>query len=122
MNTRIFIIILAASFGLMVFGAVIGGILESSGTVTRETLSSKSSITILVIYFTLFCAAAFAFVPLVVRFFIVMQIKIGNGEFFFIKWFQAHEQAVVYGFWSMMVIGFGIIYFLAKDDILKSLK
>jgi hypothetical protein len=31
MNTRIFIIILAVSFGLMSLGAVIGGILESSG-------------------------------------------------------------------------------------------
>lgn len=51
-----------------------------------------------------------------------MQIKIGNGEFFLIKWFQAQEQTVVYGFWSMMVIGFGVIFFLGKDDILKSLK
>jgi len=40
---------------------------------------------------------AFAIVPLAVRFFLVMQVKIGNGEFALIKWFQAHEQAVVYG-------------------------
>jgi hypothetical protein len=65
---------------------------------------------------------AFAIVPLAIRLFIVMQIKIDNREFFLIKWFQAHEQAVVYGCWSMMVIGFCIIFFLAKDDILKSLK
>jgi len=51
-----------------------------------------------------------------------MQLKIGNGEFFFIKWVQAHEQAIVYGCWSMMVIGIFIIVTLAKDDILKSLK
>jgi len=51
-----------------------------------------------------------------------MQIKIGNGELFLVKFFQAHEQAAVYGCWIMMVIGFGIIFFLGKDDILKSLK
>jgi len=120
MNTRIFIIILAASFGLMILGAVIGGILESSGTVTRETLSSKNSITILIIYFTLFCAAAFAFVPLVVRIFIVMQIKIGNGDFYLIKWFQTHEHAVIYGFWIFMIIGLCIAVPAAiKDGFFK---
>jgi len=116
MNTRIFIIILAVSFGLMIFGAVIGGIFESSGTVTRETLSPKTSITILIIYFMLFCAAAFAFVPLVVRFFIVMQIKIGNGEFFLIKWFQVHEHAVIYGLWIFMVVGLCIALPAAIKD------
>jgi len=116
MNTRIFIIILAASFGLMILGAVIGGILESSGTVTRETLSSNNIIIILIIYFTLFCAAAFAFVPLAVRFFIVMQIKIGNSEFFFIKWLQAHEHAVIYSFWIFMIIGLCIAVPAAVKD------
>lgn len=120
MNTRIFIIILATSLGLMILGAVIGGILESSGTVTRETLSSKSSITILIIYFMLFCAAAFSFVPLVVRFFIAMQIKIGNGEFFLIKWFQTHEHKVIYGFWIFMIIGLCIAVPAAiKDGFFK---
>ena len=122
MNTRIFIIILAASFGLMIFGAIVGGILESSGRVTREDLGSRGVVIVAMIYFALFCLAALAFVPLAVRFFIVMQIKIGNGEFFLIKWFQAHEQTIVYFVWGMLIVGLGIISSLAKDDILKNLK
>ena len=51
-----------------------------------------------------------------------MQMKIGNGEFFFIKWFQAHEQTIVYGFWGVFIVGLGIIFSLAKDDIFKAMK
>jgi len=72
----------SSSFGLIILGAIIGGILESSGTVTRETLGSKEITILLMIYFALFCIGAFALVPLVLRLFIVMQIKIGNGGFF----------------------------------------
>jgi hypothetical protein len=49
-----------------------------------------------------------------------MQIKIGNGEFFLIKWFKAHERAVVYGFWGFMLIGLAIIFSLVKPtDLFK---
>jgi hypothetical protein len=34
MNTKTYLIILGSSFGLMIVGAIVGGILESSGTVT----------------------------------------------------------------------------------------
>jgi hypothetical protein len=44
-------------------------------------------------------------VPLFLRLFVKMQIKIGNGEVFLIKWLQRHEQKVVYGVWVMYLIG-----------------
>lgn len=122
MNTKTYLIILGSSFALMIVGAIVGNILESSGTVSEERIGPRGTAAITLAYVVLFCAMAFAIVPLAVRLFIVMQLKIGNGEFFFIKWVQAHEQAVVYGGWSMMVIGIFIIVTLAKNDILKSLK
>jgi len=121
-NTKIYLIIFGSSFALMIVGAVVGNILEANGTSSQEKLGPRGTAAVTAAYLALFCAMAFAIVPLAVRFFIVMQVKIGNGEFALIKWFQAHEQAVVYGFWGMMVIGICIIYFLAKDDILKSLR
>jgi len=42
----------------------------------------------------------FSLVPLVLRLFITLQIRIGNGEFFPIKWLQANEQIVVFGVWG----------------------
>ena len=122
MNTKTYLIILGSSFALMIVGAIVGNILESNGTLSEERIGPRGTAAITLSYVVLFCAMAFAIVPLAVRLFIVMQLKIGNGEFFFIKWVQAHEQAVVYGGWSMMVIGIFIIVTLAKDDILKSLK
>jgi hypothetical protein len=64
----------------------------------------------------------FAVVPLAVRFFIAMQIRIGNGDFVLVKFFSAHEREVVYAFWALIVLGFGIIYVLAKDEVSRSLK
>jgi len=122
MNTKAYLIILGSSFALLIIGAIVGGILESSGTLTKENLGSRGVAIVAMIYFTLFCLTAFAIVPLAVRFFIVMQVKIGNGEFFLIKWFQAHEQTIVYCFWGLFALGLVIAFSLAKDEILKNLK
>jgi hypothetical protein len=122
MNTKTYLIILGSSFALMIVGAAVGNILESNGTLSQEKIGPRGTTAIALAYLALFCVMAFAIVPLAIRLFIVLQLKIGNGEFVVIKWFQTHEQAVVYGFWSMMVVGICIIYFLAKDDILKSLR
>jgi hypothetical protein len=119
-KTKIYLYILASSFGLMILGSVIGGILESSGTVTRESLGARGVAMVLMVYFALFCLAAFALVPVVLRAFIAMQIKIGNGEFFLVKWLQTHEQGVVYGVWGFFAAGLGIAYFLAKDLIMNN--
>jgi len=119
MNTKTYLIILASSFALMIVGSIVGNILESNGTLSAEKIGPRGIAAIKAAYLALFCVMSFAIVPLAIRLFIVMQLKIGNGEFVFIKWFQAHEQAVVYGFWGMMVLGICIIYFLAKDDFLK---
>jgi hypothetical protein len=122
MNTKTYLIILGSSFGLMIAGAIVGNILESNGTLSQEKIGSRGTAAITLAYLVLFCVMAFAIVPLVIRLFIVLQLKIGNGEFVFIKWFQTHEQAVVYGCWSMIVVGICIIFFLNKGDILKDLR
>jgi dolichyl-phosphate-mannose--protein O-mannosyl transferase len=119
-KTKIYLYILASSFGLMILGSVIGGILESSGTVTRESLGARGVAMVLMVYFALFCLAAFALVPVVLRAFIAMQIKIGNGEFFLVKWLQTYEQGVVYGVWGFFAAGLGIAYFLVKDLVMKN--
>ena len=103
MNTKLFLIIFASAFGLLIVSAVIGNILESNGTV--KTLSPRGITAVKISYLALFCVLVFSRVPLLLRYFISAQIKIGNGELFLIKWLQAHEQGVVYGFWTMCVIG-----------------
>ncbi len=122
MKAKTYLIICSSSFSLMVLGAVIGKVLEANGIAGREMIGPEGADAITIAYLLLFCMMAFAIVPLAVRLFIVLQLKIGNGEAAPAKWFQAHEQAVVFGFWSMMIIGVSIICVLERDDILNSLR
>ena len=122
MNTKIYVFILVSSFGLIILGSIVGGMLESSGTLTRENLGTRGVTIVLAIYFTLFCLAAFAAVPLVLKAFISMQIKGGNGELSIIKGLQAHEQTVVYFVWAFFAVGLCVAFVLARNHILKLLK
>lgn len=38
---KIFLIIFASAFGLIIIGAIVGGIMESHGTFTKETVGPK---------------------------------------------------------------------------------
>ena len=105
MTTKIYVMILVSAFGLFILGAVINGILESSGTFNMNTVDPKIQTAIKVFYFILFLAIGFSFIPLVLKLFIILQIKIGNGEFFFIKFLKNNEQIVVYCAWGMCLLG-----------------
>jgi len=105
MNIKIFLIILGCSFGLIIAGSVTLGTLESQGTLTSESMGPQGSAAVQIIYFILFCVMCLALIPIFIRTFIVLQIKIGHGSLSIIQWLQAHERAVVYGAWSIFVIG-----------------
>jgi hypothetical protein len=103
MNTKLFLIIFASAFGLLIVSAVLGNMLESNGMF--KNLSPRGIAAVKMFYSALFCVLVFSLVPLLLRYFISAQIKIGNGELVLIQWLQAHEQEVVYGFWALCVIG-----------------
>jgi len=118
MNIKKCLIIIASAFGLMVAGAIICNILIYNGTL--KLLGPGGITAIKLTYFILFCVMGFALVPIALRYFISKQIKIGNGEYFLIKWIQAHEEPVVYGFWSLFIVGLCIALPAAiKDGFFK---
>ena len=120
MNIRVFTVVFALSLGLIVVSAAIGNILKSKGILTEEMLGSRGVNAVLIFYVGLFCIMAFSLVPLALRFFINMQVKIGHGELFPIKWLQAHEQLAVFGFWGLVITGLVIIIALVKPtDMFK---
>ena len=63
----------------------------------------KAEIT--VICFLLFCAMVFAFIPLVIKLFIFIQLKIGDSELFLVKFLQTHEQSIAYCLRGMCILG-----------------
>ena len=103
MKTRTYLIILALAFGLMITGAVITNTLESNGTL--EALGPSGKILVNVVPFILFLIIGFVIVPLFLRLFIKLQIKVGNGGFFLVQWIQEHEQKIVHGVWVIYLIG-----------------
>jgi hypothetical protein len=110
-----------AAFGLMIVAAIIGNILEATGVLVPEKMGPNGIVAVFGVYFGLFCLICFTIVPLAVRIFIAGQIKIGNGELVIIKWLRKHENAVVFAYWGVFVLGLAIIYVLAKDQILQDL-
>jgi len=105
MRTKACLIVIGAAAGLLVIGAVVGNVLESAGILTRETLGPKGVAAVKLLFFTLFCVFGFALVPLLIKYFIYLQIRIGNAELAPIRWLQAHERAVVYAGWSLVAAG-----------------
>jgi len=112
MSIKIYVIILASCFALLIGWAVVGGMIESSGV-------KVDPITIQVMAFILFLAIGFAIVPVMIRLFIRGQIKIGNGDRAVIKFLQAREQKVVYCIWGFYALGLIYLLPVIKEDLFK---
>ena len=105
MNIKVFLILFFSALGIFILNALIGNILESNGIVIEEAIGARGMTALKIFYFALFCILGFSIVPLAIRLFVVMQVKIGNAELFMVKFLQAHEKAVVLGIWGMFIIG-----------------
>lgn len=120
MSLKTWGIVCASMFGVIIVGAIIGTVLESSGTVTGEAVRYKGQNLVQAAFFILFLILCFTIIPFVIKLFIFMQIKIGNGEFFVIKWLQAHDHKVIYALWSLLFIGMCLAVPSAiKDGLFK---
>ena len=116
MNHKLATVIFVSSFALVIISSIAGSILESKGLLTADNIGPDGAIAIMIFYFCCFLIISFSLVPLVLRLFIYMQIKIGNSEFFLIKWFNEHERALVYGFWGLMLLGLAIIFSIVEPS------
>jgi hypothetical protein len=118
MNTKTYLIVFGTTFALIIISAIIGNILEANGTLNK--LGPNAVTVVKAFYFTLFCVLVLSIVPVVLRYFITMQIKIGNADFFMIQWLRAHEKGVVYGFWLFCLIGLCLaVPAVIKDGFFK---
>lgn len=122
MQTKFFLILFGVSLGLIVLGSIIGSVLESSGVLTKENLGSRGVAVVLGAFFALFCVAAFSLVPIILKVFIRLQIRIGNADLVLIRWLRENEQAVVWGFWGLCATGLLLVLFLQGKEILKQIR
>ncbi len=101
MNIKLYIAIAASSFGLMVVGSIIGGILGARGYTSNPQLEK----TMLIIYGILFLALGFAAVPILLRVFATLQAAIGNGELPPIRWIRKNEFVISCCVWGIFLLG-----------------
>jgi hypothetical protein len=99
MNAKVWLIVFVSAIVI----AVLGSVLESRGLLSF--LGARENRVMAIFGFTIFCVLGFSIIPLAIRFFVTMQIKIGNGELFLVKWLQAHETGTVIGVWIFLIIG-----------------
>ncbi len=102
MNTKILLVILALEIFVFVLGLV---------TLNPDAQTRFVNIIMPVICFTM--------IPLFIKLFVFMQVKIGHGELFPIKWLQTHETTVICGIWVFLIVGFLIAL---KGDIFSYFK
>jgi hypothetical protein len=101
MNIKLYIVIAASAFGLMIVGSIIGGILGARGYTSNPQLEK----TMLIIYGLLFLALAFASVPILLRVFTTLQTKIGNGELPPVRWIRKNEFVISCWAWGIFLLG-----------------
>ena len=99
MNTKVFLAIFISTILI----AILGSVLASRGKLSW--LGAKENKVMVIFGFTLFCILGYSIIPLAIKFFVTMQIKIGNGELLMVKWLQGHEVGTVIGVWIFLLIG-----------------
>jgi hypothetical protein len=112
MNIKLYIVIAASAFGVMIVGSIIGGVLGARGYTSNPQLEK----TMLIIYGVLFLALGFASVPILLRVFTTLQARIGNGELPPIRWIRNNEFVISCCVWGFFLLGLIIALPAALKD------
>ena len=100
----------------MIVGSIVSDVLASRGYTSDPQLEKI----LLTIYFALFLALAFAAVPIFLRVFTTLQMRIGNGDLPPIQWIRKNEYAITYCVWGIFLLGLMIsLPTVIKDWFLK---
>lgn len=60
---------------------------------------------LLILWFAIFLLIAFSAVPLMIKLFVYLHTRIGNGEHPVIRWVDTHRWPMVWGFWGVFALG-----------------
>ncbi|OHD67470.1 MAG: hypothetical protein A2W19_03320 [Spirochaetes bacterium RBG_16_49_21] len=101
MNVKIYIILAASSFGLMILGSIIFNVLVPQEFTNNPQVEKIG----LIVYFVLFLVLGFAVVPIFLKIFYTLQAKIGNQDLPLVKWIREHDQGITYFMWGFFLLG-----------------
>ncbi len=107
-RTKRFAFLAIGSFVAMIALSVLGGVLEARHALDDPELAKVAGPVAGAVFVALFLLLGFAVVPLMIRVFLVLQTRIGNGALAPIRVLQAHERGVTYGVWAIFASGLAI--------------
>jgi len=105
MNIKVFLLIFALALGLMIFSDNFFNIFESGRMLAKKTIGPKGIPFLQVFQFAMFLVLGFSIIPIMIRLFVILQLKIGNGELPLVQFLHAHEQGAVFSIWGFYAIG-----------------
>ncbi len=105
MNVKVYGKVVACAFGAVIILSIAGSIIEASGIVSSPQSYRIAQIIAMTTGLILFLIIGFAMVPVLIRFFVLLQVKMGNSEHRTVEFLIQNEKYTVYGFWIFYAIG-----------------
>jgi hypothetical protein len=96
-----FEIVLATASLAFIFVAGAGGKVAVLASMQAATADLLARVAILL----LFCIFGFSYIGLMLHVFIVLQVRIGNGEVPMIRFLSGHETGLTFAFWGFLGVG-----------------
>jgi len=120
MSPRIkrFAILAIGSVLAMIALSAVGAYLDAQGWRPDPEHAERIGYAAGAVFFALFLLLGFSLVPLMIRLFVVLQTRIGNGELGLIRALAAHERGVAYGVWALFAAGLAIAAPVMLHDLL----
>ena len=120
LNTRPYLVILCSVLFLFLLFACLRSLFPEKQFTAWTT---KNEAVMKGIVFSLFLIFSAAAVPVILKSFVKMQIRIGNGEQPMIKFYSLHMMKVVYAIWVLIGLSLAIaLPAMIKDGFLSNTK
>jgi len=104
-SLRTHALISGALLAFIILMAIAGDALQASGLIKNPAALQNPA---KILFFTAFLAFAFSLIPTMVKFFLAGQASIGNAEKGPIRFIEAHQVGVIWGFWLLWVAGLAV--------------
>jgi hypothetical protein len=97
-SLRTHLLISGGLFGFILLMAIVGNAIQAAGIIKHpEALQTPMKI----IFFPVFLAFAYSMVPSMIKLFLAGQGAIGNAEKAPLRFLEAHQVGVIWGFWMV---------------------
>ena len=109
------ILVAFCCFSFFILLSIIGSYLEKTGAINREDINMPIYLGLVFIIFFILC---FSIVRPLLRVFVKLQRRTGNGDLAVIQFISKHEKRITWGVWAFFTIGLMIAFPTILRDVL----